>query len=312
MFFVDWLVLFDYFCREVKIMSRNESAKVKQPRITPTVLRAIARWCKQEEETGEYKPFLNALRSGTVGTGHIGYNSSGTHPHQMLSRNEKHLVRVLRFLPNVLSIRLQFPLLPITETMRLAKHSNIRHPAFNKIVNGVSRLHASVMTTDVLIEYLDETGDEKLMALSLKYVEEPSPPIELEQDEIERTQEKLYLEKLYWETLGCEWRLVTRYGPLFNEFFIKNLQEAEDRINLKYDEAIKQRVLVSSLKVLGEYPNIRFQNYRSKVSALSGVRESSVLCIFWQLIWEQKLLVDLTKSIGFNEPLFGGQQWVWS
>ncbi|WP_417437199.1 TnsA endonuclease N-terminal domain-containing protein [Idiomarina abyssalis] len=293
-------------------MIKKETVKVKQPRITMTQLNKIKSWCDQEEKTGKYKPFLKAMGSSTVGTSHTGYNESGDFNHEMLSQNEKHLGRLLRFMPNVVNIKFQFPLLPITETMDIAKQLNIVHPGYQKITSEGKRKHASVMTTDVFIEYANEDGELCLMALSLKYIDIPSELVD-ESDQVkQRTKDKLQLEKAYWDRLGINWRLVTRYGPLFNEFFIRNLYEAESRIYLEYDTVTKGKVLAACLELLKSQPRIRFQSFKREISNQTKVKESSVHCIFWQLIWEQKLLVDLTKPIGFNEPVREGKKWVWS
>lgn len=293
-------------------MIKKETVKVKQPRITSTQLNRIKSWCAQEEKTGKYKPFLTAMGSSTAGTSHTGYNDSGDFNHEMLSQNEKHLGRLLRFMPNVVNIKFQFPLLPITETMKIARQLNIVHPGYQKITKEGQRKHASVMTTDVFIEYADEDGELCLMALSLKYIDIPSELVD-ESDQVkQRTKEKLKLEKVYWDRLGINWRLVTRYGPLFSEFFIRNLYEAESRIYLEYDIVTKEKVLAACLELLKSQPRIRFQSFKREIANQTKVKESSVHCIFWQLIWEQKLLIDLTKPIGFNEPVREGKKWVWS
>lgn len=292
-------------------MDKDEIKIVKQPKITKTVLNRIRSWVNQERITGEYKPFLKALRSTTVGTSHSGYNENGYFNHEMLSHNEKHLGRLLRFMPNVVGIKFQFPLLPITKTMQIAKDLNIVHPAYLDITKEGKKLHASVMTTDALIEWFDGDGEIHLMALSLKYLDTPSESVFEDDDVSKRTKEKLRLEKVYWEQLNVEWRPVTRHGPMFNGCFIKNLQEAEHRINLEYDDALKQAVLSVGTELIKSKPRIRFQSFKKEVSLKTGIKESSVHCIFWQLVWEQKLLVDLTRPVGFNEPIMEGKQWVW-
>ena len=295
------------------IMVMKKNVKVKQPRITTTVLNRIKAWCEQEEVTGRYSPFLKAMGSSTVGTSHTGYNESGDFNHEMLSQNEKHLCRILRFMPNVCSIKFQYPLLPITETMRIAKSANIVHPAYQKITkaNG-KRLHAAVMTTDVLIEYANDDGEICLMALSLKYINISPEQVNESDDVKHRTKEKLGLEHTYWTNMDVDWRLVTRYGPLFNSFFIKNLREAESRNGLTYHESTKIAVLEKGQELLATRPRIRFCTFKKEIEAATKIKESSVHCIFWQLVWEQKLLVDLTKPIGFNYPLWEGKRWDWS
>lgn len=115
----------------------------------------------------------------------------------------------LRWDDAVLDIREQFPL-NIEETKRIARDMGIRHPP-------------CTMTTDLLV-----TKDNSYIAYSVKssrrdtdYTLSDSAE---EQRTIQRTAEKLAIEKSYWLKRGIEWKLVFKED--LNPIYIDNIRRA--------------------------------------------------------------------------------------
>ena len=137
----------------------------------------------------DYRPWITIhdLASSGVVSRVLGRTTGRIH--HLLSRNETAFFYILDASDKVLDIREQFPLLPVTETVQLAEILGIRHPR-----DPVSRF-PYVMTTDFVVT--TRQGD---VARSVKLSSELEKP---------RVQEKLEIERLYWERHGVEWRIVT-------------------------------------------------------------------------------------------------------
>ena len=109
--------------------------------------------------------------------------------HHLLSKNETAFFYILDASEKAVDIREQFPLLPVIETVEIAERLGIRHPR-----DPVSK-YPYVMTTDFVI-----TTPQGNVARSVKLSSE---------FEKTRVQEKLEIERAYWEKRGIEWRIVT-------------------------------------------------------------------------------------------------------
>lgn len=138
---------------------------------------------------GDYKSWLTIhdLASRGVVSRTLGRTTGRIH--HTLSGLETAFLYILDASDQVLDIREQYPLLPVTETVLIAERTGIRHPR-----DSVSR-YPYVLTTDFLI-----TTKDGLAARSIK------PSSELENL---RVREKLELERRYWKERGVEWRIVT-------------------------------------------------------------------------------------------------------
>lgn len=81
----------------------------------------------------------------------------------MFSDLERNYFYYLDFADNVVDIREQFPLLPINETIIIAKELGIEHPR-----DPVTK-EPIVMTTDFLITFKEQDGNIVEKARTLKY-----------------------------------------------------------------------------------------------------------------------------------------------
>lgn len=137
----------------------------------------------------DYKPWLTIhdLASLGISTRILGRKTGRIH--HLLSGLETSFFYILDDSELALDIREQFPLLPLEDTLRIAKELEIRHPR-----DTVSK-YPYVFTSDFVV-----TTPNGLRVLSVK------PSSELEKL---RVREKLTVEQKYWEEKGIEWRLVT-------------------------------------------------------------------------------------------------------
>lgn len=137
------------------------------------------------EGTGaNYKPWIKIRDFGSQGTASnvIDYKHGRTM--QLLSQGEVYYYYLLRWRDDVEDIREQFPL-DLADTVDIANRLEIMHPKDDK----------TRMTTDLLVTKTNG----QLEAYSIK-----TNKSELDNP---RTAEKIYIEKLYWESRGVPFLL---------------------------------------------------------------------------------------------------------
>lgn len=132
-----------------------------------------------------YKPYIQVAEFGSTGTaGRVVDWKTGRVVH-LLSQTEIYFWYTVRWNDEVVDVREQFPLV-LNETEKLAKEFGINHPS--------NKGEHTVMTTDLLV-----TTTKGNIAFSIKRNNKLS----------ERTIEKLFLEKSYWERKNVPWKLIT-------------------------------------------------------------------------------------------------------
>lgn len=114
--------------------------------------------------------------------------------HHVFSRLEADCLYLLDYIPAVVDIREQFPLLPLGETREIAATLGWRHPAQPKTKADV------VMTSDFLVTLALPNGETADLAIACK-------PASRLRDE--RTLQKLDIERHYWAARDVPWQIVT-------------------------------------------------------------------------------------------------------
>lgn len=112
--------------------------------------------------------------------------------HEFLSDLERNFFYILEYSDTVIDIREQFPLLPMEETILIAKELGIEHPKIPGTEEFV------VMTTDFLISLNSNKGKIEV-ARTLKYKDDLN----------KRVLEKYEIERMYWKNRGVDWSIVT-------------------------------------------------------------------------------------------------------
>ena len=125
----------------------------------------------------KYKPWIQTREFNSLGTCSTPIDWKTGRTMQFLSQGEAMLWHILRWNDDVVDIREQYPL-DLETTLKIADTHNIKHP----------NNRTSPMTTDLLVTYKD--GSEK--AYSVKTNRRAV--------ERQRTKEKLFIEKYYWDT----------------------------------------------------------------------------------------------------------------
>lgn len=133
----------------------------------------------------DYKPWITIDEFNSTGTGSGYPDPIHGRSIQVLSQGELRAYLILRWQDIVKDIREQYPL-ELFRTISIARQHGFIHPR-----NGSEY---SVMTTDFLVDLVDG----KRIAISCK----PNAD-----NLTKRDNEKLFIEKTYWEDMGTNWYL---------------------------------------------------------------------------------------------------------
>jgi hypothetical protein len=140
----------------------------------------------------EYRPWIYVWEVPSIGESWRIRGWHAAREYHLLSKRERNFFFELEWSKTVIEVREQFPLLPISETLEIANALGVRHPYSRKAGGYV------VMTSDFLIT-------RRINGVAVDQVRsvKPSPRLPT------RAQQKLHIERLYWERRDVPWRLVT-------------------------------------------------------------------------------------------------------
>ena len=199
------------------------------------------------EGTGkDYIPYITTSEFNSLGTTSVIVDWKTGRGVHCLSQAEAYWYYILRWDDNNVDIREQYPL-DNTITARLAKESGIRHPGGNE----------GIMTTDFLVTKADGTYH----AYSVKATRS-----ELS----DRTLEKLYLEKLYWETKSVPFDLLFKED--LNMALVQNIKQVVGY----YDEnkVFDERSLIKH-KIANKNISLNLENEIDFETLLKNHKENS-------------------------------------
>jgi hypothetical protein len=135
-----------------------------------------------------YKPFLTVRDVPSRGRSHRILSWTVGRQHHLFSDFEASFFYLADYADTIVDIREQYPLLPLEETLCIAKRLGVKHPAIR------NELH--IVTTD----YVLTKADGSLRAVACKQVSELDS---------RRVRDKLAIEKEYWASRGIQWFIVT-------------------------------------------------------------------------------------------------------
>lgn len=205
--------------------------------------------------------------------------------HEFLSDLERNFFYILEYSDDVIDIREQFPLLPLEETLLIAKELGIKHPT------DPNTNDPTVMTTDFLIT-INKNGQYFDVARTTKYQEEL---------EDKRVLEKFEIEKTYWEKRGLDWGIVTEKeihkDLAYNISFVHSYNDlyALDSFVDIDEDAVDDLVISYLERVTGRYTDIR------KVSNIFdkdfNLKNGTGLSIFYYLIIRKIIKINLFEEL---------------
>lgn len=195
----------------------------------------------------------------------------------------------MEYSDSVVDIREQYPLLPIEETLLIAKELGIKHPTDPRTREPV------VMTTDFIVSVLKE-GQHVDVARTLKY-----------KDDLvnERVLEKFEIERVYWERQGVNWGIVTENEVpktiATNIAFVHgytDLSYIEDFQDIKESELDEFSVyLIGNL--LSEKMTVR--ECAQQFEMMCGLSTGCGLTLFKHLIITKAIEINLKEKLDVNQ-----------
>ena len=235
---------------------------------------------KQKYGLGEganYTPWIRVQDVKSHGhSGKIDGIKSGR-THHTLSEQETCFFYLADFSDSVTDIREQFPLLPLTLSLKISKLIDVEHPKHPITKDPI------IMTTDFLLT----CSDGKRIwyeAVSVKPSEKLSD---------KRTAEKLDIERVWWELLGVPFHVFCLSE--LNQIKSKNIQWITDPQRKKYSSpSNKVREEAKRLLTVG---TMQLSDVCDMFSDQIGISNDDALILLKYLIADKEVIVDLARPI---------------
>jgi hypothetical protein len=165
----------------------------KRFRSTPVSIAKRIAEGRGQGEGANYRPWLDVQDFASRGVIHRPLGSKTGRVHQLFSDLELKIFLIFELLIAITDIREQFPLLPLEETLEIARGLGIKHPT------DPATGYPIVMTTDFLLKL--KLGREIVFhARTAKYGKDLKDL---------RLQEKFMIEHCYWLTREIDWGYIT-------------------------------------------------------------------------------------------------------
>lgn len=197
--------------------------------------------------------------------------------HHALSEQETCFFYLAEFSDSVTDIREQFPLLPLTLSLKISKLLDVEHPKHPITKDPI------IMTADFLLT----CSDGKRIwyeAVSVKPSEKLSD---------KRTAEKLDIERVWWELLGVPFHVFCLSE--LNQIKSKNIQWITDPQRKKYSSpSNKVREEAKRLLTVG---TMQLSDVCDTFSHQIGMSNDEALILLKYLIADKEVIVDLTRPI---------------
>lgn len=179
---------------------------------------------KQKRGSGHgknYKPWILPRELKSLSTTSAYFDSRVGRQISLLSEGEKMVYLALAWRDDVSEIREQFPL-DLSDTISIARYYGIRHPMFaGKNI---------IMTSDFLVDFID--GTQKVYSVKSNY----------ESIIDERTAEKIFVEKRYWESKGVEYVMIFKDSDV-NAVYARNIRTVMAYYDLKVFDSIESAIM---------------------------------------------------------------------
>tara|TARA_Y100000296_G_C5179598_1_gene262660 strand:- start:5785 stop:6693 length:909 start_codon:yes stop_codon:yes gene_type:complete len=297
--------------------SVDTKPKLKQPRLTDLTRKHISEYKARVKFAEGFLPFRSARQFSSMGRATSEQLSPTSQRQEYFSELERKFGLVLGFMSNVSNVKTQFPLLNIKKTLEIASSLNVMHPRYepsSSVAAQNAGYQAAVMTTDFVFDLTDQdSGELKTVACSLKYPKDVEA-FDGNDRVVERTKDKLRIEKYYWENLkGIEYQILTSEFWMFDKYLIENLSCARVHREILIPPVLEISLLAHFIKALnyGKRTKFRLVDVIAHLVCETGLPESRLYSIFWHFVWSKKLRVDLFKPLSDGGYVFEGEDFAW-
>lgn len=199
--------------------------------------------------------------------------------HHLLSKLERMVFFTLEWSRFVVDIREQYPL-DIDRTLAIAKDLGVRHPCLPNTNKPIVMTTDFVITSRCGLQIIDRARSVKPLSKLLSA----------------RTQEKLAIERIYWE--GIDWGIITEQD--INFILSTNVERIHKHRDVAFLQpitwAVIQRIepVLTSL-VLGK--NLPLRDHTNHCDRLFNLPPGSSLTIAFHLLATRKWRIDMNRPI---------------
>ncbi|QYJ86909.1 TnsA endonuclease N-terminal domain-containing protein [Shewanella mesophila] len=200
----------------------------------------------------------------------------------LLSTNERMFFYRLRFSKKFVSIKEQYPLLPLERVIGVAKQLGVRYPTY-----PYSRSVEVVMTSD----FVCKTLSGKLVVYSIKDTKAFKNLSEAQRKNLDN---KLKIEKAFWESKGATWYLIL--SEQIKTIFAQNLEQLFPSCSLSVKlQIFHPRWLQLFSKKGLSYKKQRLSELVTAIALELGIsyQESVEICQF--CIWNKHIKANLSS-----------------
>lgn len=211
--------------------------------------------------------------------------------HDVLSDMERNYLYFLEYSDNVIDVKEQYPLLPLEETLSIAKELGIEHPRNPKTGDYI------VMTTDFFIS-LQQHG--KLIDVART--------IKSKDDLLERRIiEKFEVERIYWERKDVSWSMITEADMdktiaeniiFFYSYY--NIEMIDSFTNIESAE-ITDLILEYIRRIIDSTQTIR--TISSLFDKDMSLPKGTGISIFKHLLARKIIKIDIAKPINIDKRI---------
>lgn len=231
-------------------------------------------------EGASYTPWIRVQDVKSHGhSGKIEGIKSGR-THHTLSEHESCFFYLAEFSDSVIDIREQFPLLPLSLSLKISQSLSVEHPKHPK--HPITK-DPIIMTTDFLLTCSD--------GQRVWYEAVCVKPREKLSDK--RTAEKLDIERVWWELLGVPFHIF--YLSELNQIKSKNIQWITDVKRKKCPSTLNEfRGVAKHLLTIG---TMQLNEICEIFSHEIGISQDDALVLLKSLLADKEVTVDLSRPI---------------
>lgn len=206
--------------------------------------------------------------------------------YHLFSKLERSWFYLYEWSSQVVDIREQYPLLPLSKTLAIADRCGYHHPPKFK--------EPAPLTTDLLV-----TISDGMKSFDIAVAVKPAHTLSSR-----RTVEKLELEQQYWDSEGIRWCLVTeREIPkrvVQNIEFLRNYVRIERRVSLS--ESARADIIAELQHRLSRN-TVSLQQVTMNCDNTLGYRRGSSLTLVYHLIATRQWHIDMYQLLDPSKPL---------
>lgn len=254
----------------------------------PTTEAADARWIGTGRGQGTQAAYVSWYRvqdAQATGTSwRIDGWTTGRH-HELLNSLQADVFYSLDWRADIVDIREHYPLLPVSDTVEVARRLGIRHPR-----HAADGQPAVLVTTFIVI-----TSDGALHARHVTYSASALKP---------QVSRRLEIERVYCECLGIEWRLITECDVPYT--LVANVRRVHKYRNLSERVQIDAPTLAATAALMERETRDDYAPLREAARAADvefGLRAGTGLAIAYHLIATRVWHVDMNVPLDPLRPL---------